>query len=376
MPNPFRPLQKVLHVLCTEAEVLPATGQAVVDLVTPDLEEIYDRKMSGNSKIDNIWETKARSIYRPIQPIYRHEAHRLRYFIDGSTKTYFIGTILEQDRSSPVQLSQVGAAMIYRQEDGRLRVKESRRVILFTLDENQLSEELWNKASEAIAGLNGFELRGSGRNNDYADAMELKESRPRGAHRANWHMRELETNLALTVQRGENDWLVVDGSLGNEFENWQGASLIGIAKTFRRDSRFELGSGPRTKKFNLYSLLKDLQDSQRTIIFSRNNEGKIVFWYIRIRPQRHLDYPLMGVVKVEMPNPDQQALDSELIDEISGWIVGERNVTPHGRDSRWHTHLYPIYVAERVIQGSFYSDDVLKTGVRWPFQASQLQGDQ
>jgi hypothetical protein len=105
-------------------------------------------------------------------------------------------------------------------------------------------------------------------------------------------------------------------------------------------------------------------------VFSRSNEGKILFWYVRIRPQRELDYPLMGVVKVEMPNPEREPVDSGLIDNISGWIIAERNVTPHGRDSRWHAHLYPIYIAERVIRGHFYSEDILKAGVRWPFQTS------
>jgi len=366
MSNPFTPLQEALHVLCTEAQVLPATGQAVVDLIAPDLEEIYDRKTSGSAIVDNIWERPNRSLYQTIHPIHRSEMHRLRYFVDGSTKTYFIGTVLEQDRSSPVQLSQVGAAMVHRQDDGRLRVKSTRNTILLTLERNQLSNQLWDATQQMIEGLQGFELCDSATNNNYAEAMELKESRPRGAHRANWHMRQLEIDLARDESRNNDEWLVKDGSLGNEFETWRGTPLIGVAKTFRRDSRFELGRGPRAKKLNLYSLLKDLHENQRTIVFSRNNEGKIVFWYVRIRPQRGLDYPLMGVVKVEVPNPNQGQVDSELIDYISSWVIAERSVTPYGRDGHWHAHLYPIYIAERVIQGRFYSEDVLKAGIRWP----------
>lgn len=370
MANPFTPLQDALRILCTEAQVLPATGQAVVDMVAPDLEEIYDRKTGGSATLDNIWETPNRSLYQTIHPIHRSEMHRLRFFVDGSTKTYFIGTVLEQDRSSPVQLSQVGAAMVYRQDDGGLRVKKTKHTILLTLEKNQLSENLWEATKKTIDGLKGFELCDSATNNNYAEAMELKEARPRGAHRANWYMRELERDLALDTTRDKNSWLVVDGSLGNEFETWREAPLIGIAKGFRRDSRFELGRGPRAKKLNLYSLLKDLNTNQRTIVFSRNNEGKILFWYVRIRPQKGLDYPLMGVVKVEMPNPNQEQVESELIDQISSWIIAERSVTPYGRDGRWHAHLYPVYIAERVIQGRFYSEDVLKAGVRWPFLES------
>ena len=50
-----------------------------------------------------------------------------------------------------------------------------------------------------------------------------------------------------------------------------------------------------------------------------------------------MDYPLMGVIKVEYPNPTAEAIPSEIIDEISSALVAERQVTPHGRDIRWST---------------------------------------
>jgi len=369
MANPFTPLQNALRVLVNEAQVLPATGQAVVDLVAPELEEIYDQKTGGSANVESIWEVPNRSLYRTVQPVYREETHRLRYFVDGSALTYFIGTVLEGDRSSPVQLSQVGAAMVYRQDDGRVRLTKNglRRSILLTLERGQLSEPLWDALEQALLGLGEFVLCDSATNNQYAESMNLQEGRPRGAHRANWHMREMEIDLAQNITRGDDEWLVIDGSLGNEFESWRGAPLIGIAKSFRRDSRFELGSGPRAKKLNLYGLLKDLQENQRTIVFSRSDEGKILFWYVRIRPQRGLDYPLMGVVKVEMPNPNRRPVDSELVDQISSWVMAERSVTPYGRDGRWHAHLYPIHISERVIRVNFYSEEVIKAGIRWPF---------
>ncbi len=368
MPNPFQPLQSALRALVENAQVLPATGQAVVDMVTPDLEEIYDQRTTGEATVQTVWETDVRSRYRSIQPIHRSEEHGFRYFIDGSARTYFIGTVLEQDRSTPVQVSQVGAAMVRREDDGRICLADSRRTILLTLEKSQVSESLWQALEQALAGVADYTLCDSATNNRYAEAMQLQESRPRGAHRANWHMRELETELAQSPSRKE--WLVVDGSLGNEFETWRGAPIIGVAKTFRRDSRFELGTGPRARKLNLFGLLKDLQENQRTLVFPRNNEGKIVFWYVRLRPQKGLDYPLMGVVKVEMPNPDRELVDSQLVDRISGWLIAERSVTPYGRDGRWHAHLYPIYIAEQVIRSRFYSEEVLKSGIRWPFQVA------
>lgn len=370
MANPFAPLQDALRVLCTEAQVLPATGQAVVDMIMPDAEEIFDRTVSGDARVERLWETDARYLQRSVRPIPRREEHGFRYFVDGSTKTYFIGTVLEDDRASPIQLSQVGAAMVRREDDGRVRVVDLRHSFLITAEKNNLSESLWEKFRQAVERVPLFTLADSAVNNPGAAKIGDDSARLKGAHRANWHMRELEVELSQTAERQENGWLIIDGTLGNEFETWNGTPLISVAKTFRRDSAFDIGSGPRMKKLNLFTLLKDVGDNQRSVVFSRSDEGKIVFWYVRIRPNRGLDYPLMGVVKVEMPNPSRQPVDSALVDRISGWLIAERTVTPHGRDSRWHAHLYPIYVAERVIQGQFYSEEVLRRGVRWPFQNS------
>ncbi len=163
---------------------------------------------------------------------------------------------------------------------------------------------------------------------------------------------------------------MVDGGLGNEYLDWEGPPLIGVAKSFQRDLQFNIGSGPRSRALNLYGLLAGLEEGHRTAVFPRwageAREGKIVFWYVRIRPQRGLDYPLMGVVKVEMPNPGREAVDSALVDLISGAVTAERNVAPHGQDNRWHAHLYPIFIAERVIKDQFYSEEVLKAAIRWP----------
>jgi hypothetical protein len=81
----------------------------------------------------------------------------------------------------------------------------------------------------------------------------------------------------------------------------------------------------------------------------------------------------MGVVKVELPRPDRSPVDADLADLISQTLVAERNVTPYGRDSRWHCHLYPIFQAEQAIKTGFYSRDVLMGMIRWPKPAQESQ---
>jgi hypothetical protein len=378
MPNPFTPLQPVLQILATEGRVLPATGQAMIDLISPNLEEAYDRATGGRTEnVTSVWEVR-RHLYHNLTPTPRSQDHRFRYFLDGSAKVYFIGTLLEHQRSSPVQLGQVGAAAVYREENGCVRRAAVEHKILLLIDKDSLSDALWQSVEQAINLLPNFELRSSADKRDrFSEALGVIEPRSRGAHRANWAMREMEVALARNgLSRGDTEWLVLDGSLGTEYMDWKGAPLIGVAKSFRRDTLFELGSGPRATQMNLYSMLAGLEVNQRTAVFPRwqgqDREGSIVFWYVRIRPQHGLDYPLMGVIKVEMPNLGREPADSDLVDQLSNCLIAERCVTPHGRDSRWHAHLYPISLAERVIQDRFFTEEVLKAAIRWPQLGVQL----
>lgn len=378
MPNPFTPLQPVLQILATEGRILPATGQAMIDLISPNLEEAYDRATGGRTEnVTSVWEVR-RHLYHNLMPIPRAQDHRFRYFLDGSAKVYFIGTLLEHQRSSPVQLGQVGAAAVHREENGCVRRAAVEHKILLLIDKESLSDALWQAVEQAIDPLPNFELRSSADKRDrFSEALGVIEPRSRGAHRANWAMREMEVALARNgLSRDDTEWLVLDGSLGTEYMDWKGAPLIGVAKSFRRDTLFELGSGPRATQMNLYSMLAGLEVNQRTAVFPRwqgqDREGAIAFWYVRIRPQHGLDYPLMGVIKVEMPNLGREPVDSDLVDQLSNCLIAERCVTPHGRDSRWHAHLYPISLAERVIQDRFFTEEVLKAAIRWPQIGVQL----
>lgn len=377
-PGALAALTPALEVLAVEGRILPATGQALVDLARPDIEEAYDAATGGDRAVQDLWERPSQTLYRDVVPVGRLERHLFRYFIDGSTKTYFIGTVLERDRSSPVQMAQVGAAGVYREADGRIRAVDVIPQVALLLDHRMLSDVLWSRLTSAIADDPRLVLRSTGEDDAYT-ALGGEEPRARGAHKANWLMREAERRIAQVTlaDRGSEEWLIVDGSLGNEYLNWNGGPLIGVAKTFRRDHSFELGHGPRAQRMSLYGLLASLREGQRTGVFPRRREdrdGLIAFWYVRLRPQRGLDYPLMGVVKVEMPCPSGEPLDSDLVDAVSACLAAERAVTPHGRDARWHAHLYPIALAERVIKDSFYSEEVLKAAIKWPLPSTLEEG--
>lgn len=281
--------------------------------------------------------------------------------------------MVEQERSSPVQFSQVGAGAVFRRDDGRLGKALAERRLILMLSQNNVSQELWEAVEAQVQAMPEMTLRDSGEKDPVTDGVQVAEPRFRGAHKANWFMRETERDLAqkLLEDLPPDCWLVMDGGLGKDIifwprlAEWEHPPLIGVGKSFSKEPSFKVGGGPGGKILNLFELLAKLEFGNRTIAFGAEG-GKKAFWYVRIRPQKELDYPLMGVVKVEMPNPKGKAIPTDLIDRLAGALLAERSVTPHGRDSRWHAHLYPISVAEKLVKGLFYSEEVLRAAIRWP----------
>jgi hypothetical protein len=180
------------------------------------------------------------------------------------------------------------------------------------------------------------------------------------------HMLEKRLIEEFAPSRLADEWTIIDGGIR------KGAFVeiprtIGVAKSFDRTPTFTLRKGNKgTLRKDISGLLAGLKYAHRTVSFFAHG-GRVAFWYLRLREQGEVDYPLMGVVKVEIPTPSAgQPISAELADILSSALVGERNVTPHGLDRRWHAHLYPIFQAERVIKSNFFSETVLLASIRWP----------
>lgn len=184
-----------------------------------------------------------------------------------------------------------------------------------------------------------------------------------GIARNRMHKLEIDIISRTDGLRNEDTWLILDGAVKLD-EFIKTSHMIGVAKNFRKDPEFAFG-GRRGSRSDITSILAGLPYAHRTVAFSAHR-SQVAFWYVRLREQKEVDYPLMGVVKVELPRPDQTPVDADLADMISRTLIAERNVTPYGRDNRWHCHLYPIFLAEEAIKNSFYSKEILMGMIRWP----------
>jgi hypothetical protein len=380
MPNPLGSIIPILDLLGKELKILPATGGAVEDLQRPDQEEIEDVLVNRDAgEITEFAETpepEASNIYRPTPPLFRQEKHLFRFFIDGSIRTYFLGTGIEGTRSFPIELAQVGAAVVQREDNGQCKVSShehhKHKVLLLLPKQSQgISDTLWMRLGK-IDKPDFLEIVDFTLPDLLTEAKKDPRDKAGAKARSEMHKLEIELIKSTDALRNEETWLILDGSvkfveedIWNSWRSKPSPYLIGVAKSFRKDPQFYLGPSRKPKPKDITTILAGLPHAHRTVAFSADG-GKIAFWYVRLREQRELDYPLMGVVKVEIPRPDLTPVPAELANLISRVLVAERNVTPYGLDHRWHCSLYPIHIAEQVIKSRFYSKDVLMGCIKWP----------
>lgn len=375
MRDTLSKVRDALRTLKEQAEVLPAVGGAVEELEQPDAEERTEALLYGDeNNHETGWETNPPSENHTLEPLTRPQKHLFRYFQDGSYRSYFLGTLLEHDRETPVMFAQVGACQLVRADNGRLKpvksdaVADVRSLLLLALD--QISEPLQQALTSVLQGQL-LEVVNINEANELSK-QRMFDPRVEAANQVRYQMHSLEVDKALDLlpRLKENEWLVMDGSLlftpllSRFSANDPIPRVIGVAKNFRKNPKFTLGRGARAQRQNLYQLLARLNKWQRTPAFG-TRDGQVLFWYLRLRPQEGLDYPLMGVVKVELINPSRQRVDSALIDELSCALIAERNATPHGADRRWHAHLYPIFLVEQYIKQRLISREVIRQVLRW-----------
>lgn len=370
---PLSFLRPAIELIGSNTSVLPATGGAFEDMAKPDVEEADDRffgsKSDARDGFQDFAETPTpdwRNLYRKTPPVYRNEKHVFRYFCDGSIKTYFLGTVIEGDRSYPLELTQIGSAIVHRKSDGSLEVAKFERQILLLVPHTGgrgISESLLGELRKLENKL--FRVIDVEVPDDLSKTRQ--DPRDKAGAKARFEMHLLETRLITEFAdcRGPDEWTIIDGGV-RRGEFIELPRTVGVAKSFDRTPTFSIRKGNKgTERRDISRLLMNLEYGCRTTAFFAHG-GKVAFWYVRLRQQGEVDYPLMGVVKVEVPTPDGKPIPAELADSLSSALVAERNVTPHGLDKRWHAHLYPVFTAERVIKANFFTETVLLASIRWP----------
>lgn len=300
----------------------------------------------------------------------------LRLFMDGSRRTYKIADIPIGTQVFPILAGQVGVGVCQR-KDRRLSSTDLtlRTVLAFPekLDPDgkttkqhrafcaDLARKL-NVGQERIR-IDDVLLYPTNANENFED---------KGIARIQECMIEQEKAMveSLVQRRLINDrvWLIKDGSLEyNRISDKDDRFAFSrIRSNYRRVVGVSKSFNPELAKLkngrSAAGMIANLNPFERTpaaMYTTDRVEGKFAVWYVRLRKARQSRGPFDGIVKVEKILVSEQeaeyGLESTEADNISAWLLNERNPVCYGKDDRWANHLYPVYLTETYIKSKYRS---------------------
>jgi hypothetical protein len=297
-----------------------------------------------------------------------------RLFMDGSRRTYKIADIPIETQVFPIIAGQVGVGVCKR-ENRRLSPAcdlSLQTVLVFPdkLDTEGKNEKqhrafLANLATKLNAAQNRISLDRlllypTQANEDFED---------KGVARIQDYMVEQEKDMVQKLVNesiiNDRSWLIKDGSLeynriANKDDRFSFSRIrnnykrvVGVSKSFNP----ELAKLKNNK--SAAGMIASLKPYERTpaLMYSTDRvEGNFAVWYVRLREPRQSRGPFDGVVKVEKvlvtDHEAEYGLESSEVDNISAWLVNERNPVCYGKDERWANHLYSVYLTETYIKSN------------------------
>lgn len=297
-----------------------------------------------------------------------------RYFLDGSRRTYKIADIPIGTQVFPIIAGQVGVGVCMRENRRISACDLSLHTVIAFPDKldtegknakqhraflSNLAEKL-NAAQERIH-LHSLLLYPTQKNENFED---------KGIARIQEYMIEQEKAMVESlVQRSlinDRSWLIKDGSLeysrisdkDDRFafsrirSNYK--RVVGVSKSFNP----ELAKLKNNRSAaGMIAKLKPYERTPASLYSTDRVEGKFAVWYVRLRESRRSRGPFDGIVKVEKilvtDHEVEYGLESSEVDNISAWLVNERNPVCYGKDDRWANHLYPVYLTETFIKSKY-----------------------
>lgn len=306
-----------------------------------------------------------------------HDVSFFRYFLDGAQRSYRVIEASIHGQYLPFCAGQAGVAVLERDDKGKFSPINSLTTIHNILAVPNLitegyAQELNERINKELPEKHHFKIV-------RYDYKSKEDKDPGDLGRAmiidEMQRQELDTIRKMIKEHMISDraMLAKDGGLQYRHEKIKDLNLttddmvqlrnvIGLAKTFKPS--LTLGKG--RKRQSLGNLTKGLRWKERTTVIAPpdNKEKAYGWWYIRLRPTDWMYSPLQGIVKIEVFATGEELEDGvsqARADTISSYVLAERNVTPYNADTRWATHIYPIYLTETFLRSSFLSHTRFKS---------------
>lgn len=292
-----------------------------------------------------------------------------KYFLDGSMKTTTAGHIVDpKGRCLPILLAQVAVAAT-RLENSFLEVEEYRHknVLYFP---NTFSEFDRIQLSTLVTSVSGQAETAFDLSVCYYE-YERRED-PMASARSKvlktMHSMEIDQigDLAKARKLRRESLLLIDGSL-QFYENLSKyreafQNVVGVAKSFELHN--QVGKGKKAKQVG--TIVASLEHRHRTVAHEvKLRNMSIGSWYLRLHPARRLTSISDGVVKLEVfpeyPTTNTSMnLSSSRCQRLSQDVLALRHPATPKTDSRWASHLYPVYMTERYLKLRFRTSSVVQ----------------
>ena len=314
-------------------------------------------RASGATRVAEIERLEGPIVARPV-PSLPPSASRLRYFLDGTQRTFPVwrfGLI-------PVTATIAAAAILVRDPAGNPTVAPGTLRLRHALLVPRRAEV------PAVAGLvraaehSGMEVVDpldtiedddlyAAIIGDYGRMVEVAYVRARNI-RARLEKALLIDWVNDPARADDEGWIVVDGRLPVAAPR-----ALGLVKQFgerhlagtEAEALLGLQPGHRTSAFRPRDEFWDVADPSDEDAIIRRNE--FALWYLRLWDASGLD-ARHALVRIEAC---LDAVDSTQIDELSAWLMAER--TPRATaDARWATLLYPVHFLERILKRRLEAD--------------------
>ena len=293
-----------------------------------------------------------------------------RYFLDGSMRTTSAGHVVDtKQRFLPLFIAQIGVAAT-KLNYFQIGVESyTNRNVLFlpeTFSDGDIKKArlLARKAAQTSRlpldlNVESYELEDQRKPIDCARQKALNT------------MHDMEINLIMELAESHkvtpDSLLMIDGSL-QFYRNLERAkeafrNVVGVAKSFDLNQR--VGTGPNAKEVG--TLVTALRHRHRTPARKIEHRNLAIgAWYLRLHSTRsHPNLAVTdGVVKIEVFPDDtvglRPMLDTDRCNLISRNVLVLRHPATPWTDSRWASHLYPVYLTERYIKARFRSDQTIR----------------
>ena len=295
----------------------------------------------------------------------------LTYFLDGSRRVFKVGEISYDHRIYPIIAGQISAGVCKR-VSRKLIPEISRCEIVIAVPDISDPDgkpgffpAIVSKLSQSPTMIQrGLEISAVITYSTAKDSAAY-EDKAVAAVQDRMIQNEKEITDSLVKKLNYRNYLLKDGSL--EYRKKSQLPLanyrwvVGLSKTFNPHS-----CANRYGKIDP-EYIAELPAYHRThaVIYRRPEIfGDIEFavWYIRLRKRLNSQSVFSGIVKAEkilvtQSERDNHRIDSTEFDTLSAYIINERSPVCYGNDSRWHNHIYPIYLTEKYIQSKYISSE-------------------